>query len=790
MAGLAIDTLWYSDKGNKIIGRTTTFGGVSGTFDSGDYLIRDLAWDGTHIWAISLTGRITKFDRHGTKLASYSDLLPSGWGLTFDGTYIWASDPDTDKLYQISLPGLGDITPPAAPELSSDTHPLEHHWYSMDNPTINWTTPQDPSGIGGYSYGLDHSPFTEPDMTSEGTSTTVTFAGLADGTWNFHCRAQDGAGNWGSANHYRIRIDTEPPPAPIALQVIPDGWTNINLFQITWVYPEDSSTIAGSYYKLGSPPTHETDGNFIPSNQLITPDPGEGEHSLYVWLEDGASNRDHTANRIASLRYDGTGPVDGTIAINNGAETTGSLVVTLNDLGAYDGLSGMGPEAMMQFSNDGADWSTPEPVQDSRVDWNLSLSGGTTNPGEKTVFVRYQDGAGNWSDPFSDTIIMAEPLIITTEDLRGGAVGFAYGETLTVTGGVPPYTWTHSAGELPPNFTVESKGIIHGTLREPGTWFFELKVTDSFSNTRFKTFGISGFAGTMRGDLNTDDVLDLLDLMLVVGHILGREELTPTQLWAADAVADGEINIADLVAIAYLIIGREPGSARMAISHVGLSTSLSPSAAEDITDLIISLNNDTPVSGLQMKLRLPPHAVIAGQPRVTDRGRSLSLGHAENNSGLVIIMYPQADGTIAPGSGPIFQIPLSGCTSLRDIGPADIPEMLVVDVEGRLLTVHSESEPNISESSGTLNAYNYPNPFNPDTRITFSLQEKGSVTARIYDILGRTVRTLLDERLDAGVHSVQWDGHDRRGNALPSGVYYCRIGNQHQSQTIPLTLVR
>ncbi|MFQ6093799.1 MAG: T9SS type A sorting domain-containing protein [bacterium] len=65
--------------------------------------MRDLAWDGTYLWAINTSGTIKKFSTHGAQLSSISGLLTGGWGLTYDGTYLWASDPGADKIYQISL---------------------------------------------------------------------------------------------------------------------------------------------------------------------------------------------------------------------------------------------------------------------------------------------------------------------------------------------------------------------------------------------------------------------------------------------------------------------------------------------------------------------------------------------------------------------------------------------------------------------------------------------------------------------------------------------------------------
>jgi hypothetical protein len=61
---------------------------------------------------------------------------------------------------------------------------------------------------------------------------------------------------------------------------------------------------------------------------------------------------------------------------------------------------------------------------------------------------------------------------------------------------------------------------------------------------------------------------------------------------------------------------------------------------------------------------------------------------------------------------------------------------------------------------------NYPNPFNPSTSITFQIKEKGFVTLKVYDVLGKLVFDLINETKEAGEYSVTFDASD-----LPSGVY-------------------
>ena len=83
-------------------------------------------------------------------------------------------------------------------------------------------------------------------------------------------------------------------------------------------------------------------------------------------------------------------------------------------------------------------------------------------------------------------------------------------------------------------------------------------------------------------------------------------------------------------------------------------------------------------------------------------------------------------------------------------------------------------EPDIMPKEFSLEQ-NYPNPFNPATEIQFVVKERGNVDLRIYDVLGREVKSLLSERMGVGTHKVMWDGRNRFGNLVSTGVYFYRL---------------
>jgi len=111
---------------------------------------------------------------------------------------------------------------------------------------------------------------------------------------------------------------------------------------------------------------------------------------------------------------------------------------------------------------------------------------------------------------------------------------------------------------------------------------------------------------------------------------------------------------------------------------------------------------------------------------------------------------------------------LSGWTATSSDGTEDIPPAGLVNVL----------------------AQNFPNPFNPATRIAFSLEEAGRTRLDIFDAAGRLVRTLVDGNLPAARHEVSWNGMDRAGRPVSSGVYFYSITADGFRDTKKMILLR
>ena len=87
-------------------------------------------------------------------------------------------------------------------------------------------------------------------------------------------------------------------------------------------------------------------------------------------------------------------------------------------------------------------------------------------------------------------------------------------------------------------------------------------------------------------------------------------------------------------------------------------------------------------------------------------------------------------------------------------------------------------------------AQNSPNPFNPSTRVEFSLPRSGRARLDIFDAQGKWVDGLLNEERGPGQHSVVWHGTDSSGRNLPSGIYFCRLDALGRTLTRKMVLIK
>jgi len=123
-----------------------------------------------------------------------------------------------------------------------------------------------------------------------------------------------------------------------------------------------------------------------------------------------------------------------------------------------------------------------------------------------------------------------------------------------------------------------------------------------------------------------------------------------------------------------------------------------------------------------------------------------------------------------------------GIAALYDEGESDLVEITFDYDDG------TSAENSVVKATSLIG--NYPNPFNPNTAISFNLKTAGNVELSIYNIKGQKVTTLLHENLLAGAHLVEWNGTDENGQNSASGIYFYRLHTSRYTSTKKMILMK
>ncbi|MBI5664011.1 MAG: hypothetical protein HZC49_02805 [Nitrospirae bacterium] len=288
-----------------------------------------------------------------------------------------------------------DTTPPTGAPAVTGTTPTNN-----TRPAWSWTSTGG-GGNGTFRYKLDDS-----NLTTGATETTATsyapVIDLSEATHTLYVQERDMAGNWSVSGSFAITIDSTLPNSPIVT-----GTTPTNSRRPSWNWSSTGGNINFRYKlddsNLITGATATTATSYTPVSDL-----SGGAHTLYVQEKDTAGNWSNSGSH--TILIDITAP-SGTITINSGAASTNDPSVTMG-LTCNDG-TGSGCSQMQFSDNNGTSWTTPEAFSETKF-WTLS------GDGDKTIYVKFKDAVGNWSNAFSDTIILDETAPATTAIPPGG----------------------------------------------------------------------------------------------------------------------------------------------------------------------------------------------------------------------------------------------------------------------------------------------------------------------------------------------------------------------------------
>ncbi len=181
----------------------------------------------------------------------------------------------------------------------------------------------------------------------------------------------------------------------------------------------------------------------------------------------------------------------------------------------------------------------------------------------------------------------------------------------------------------------------------------------------------------------------------------------------------------------------------------------------------VRLTNETPVSALRFEIEFRNRFVY--RPiTLTERVQNLNSYINFQETSLTFVLLDIDGKGISSGEGTIIDIPIddqqefqvtAAYASTRTSGIKEIGHTIVNE--------------NIRDF--IILEQNDPNPFSTSTKIEFQITDDAEVKVVIYDVGGALIRTLLDSKLKAGKHELEWDGKNDSGSYVESGIYLYKL---------------
>ena len=295
-------------------------------------------------------------------------------------------------------------------------------------------------------------------------------------------------------------------------------------------------------------------------------------------------------------------------------------------------------------------------------------------------------------------------------------------------------------------------------------------------------------------DLDGDGDVDIFDIQIVAAH-WNTKEGDPGYDPQYDFDDDGDIDTFDVMAVAMWWNKELPSAMALgmgkAVKQVpGLTIRFRRMRDGDLEIMEVAAENAANLAGIEVELvstsRFPGiRSIQPGNAFGHPGKKTLMLGPdvSDNGSRVKLGVIGYGEGSGIEGAGVLARIVFS-----EEIGPFSIGDIQCLDDEGRVLDGFSVENDFEIESATRLPSkfelfQNNPNPFNSETKIRFSLPEACFTILRIYDLRGKEIETLLNERRQAGQHTVVWNAA-----GVPSGVYLYRLEAGNRISTKKLIL--
>jgi parallel beta-helix repeat protein len=360
--------------------------------------------------------------------------------------------------------------------------------------------------------------------------------------------------------------------------------------------------------------------------------------------------------------------------------------------------------------------------------------------------------------------------------------------------GIPDQTDINGNISADPLFENPSAGDYHLTAGSPCIDAGDPHLID---------MGAFEFMEFVRGDANDDGEITIEDAIFLLNYLF-KQGSAPYPLDAGDANSDSEVDLADVVYLLNYLFGDGPppaegvpGPRNMFALRAAEGPSVSLwlekrkcGGSGRIAETAVKGTFGVNLAGLQLALKYSTQA-LDPELELPAHLKALQI-YSGRSDGLLEVGALDLQGKERISAGSSVELLVLKARS-RDLADVRITKAILVDGRGFVVPVKILADEEIevvSRPESFSVSQNFPNPFNPQTQISYALPQDCDVKLTIYNLLGQRVRILVDEHQMAGYKKIFWDGKDEQGKDAASGVYFYRVQAKDFDQTRKMLMLK
>jgi hypothetical protein len=295
----------------------------------------------------------------------------------------------------------------------------------------------------------------------------------------------------------------------------------------------------------------------------------------------------------------------------------------------------------------------------------------------------------------------------------------------------------------------------------------------------------------LAGDVNSDDVVDVNDLLSVVDFILEVVIPTEIQFRNSDLNRDDALNVADVIMMIDIIV--PGGNARRLATDVASIAELSLRNGGG-TSLLLDLAYDGFVRGIQFDLSTDMSRLSFGSPLLNELQEGVMINsHALEDGSTRVLAVNMNGGLLSFSTDGFITVPVMINTDRGERVKVDLSGVQLIGQDGQNIPVAAKGDGSVALELIPMQYalyQNFPNPFNPVTEIQFDIPDVSVLDLVVYNLMGQQVRRLVNGEIQAGYHRVVWDGLNDRGEPVSTGVYIYSLTSPSFHNTKKMVLLK